>query len=195
MTENTGKGTAWRFSYAQTLEWLFEVITGESGDYLPLQHPYGDLKHGTETRDHVNPERGLCAAILKQAILDLFLQSPDISKQVKRGKISLCEQKKIVRDAYEWLFLRHTNKEPFSFPWICDQIDLDCDALRGSLFKLLHPSLASAAHRKVKQSHPYLFKLPLDTVTTPEFGDAQPAPSAHDLNTQSDAQPLPKLKT
>lgn len=53
------------------------------------------------------PERKLLSAILRRAILDY------VSGDGRRD------------EAKEWLFSRATVREAFTFPWICEQLDLN----------------------------------------------------------------------
>lgn len=56
------------------------------------------------------PERNLLSAVLTRTVLDL--RSPD---------------KKTADDAYGFLLAECTTEDPFSFRWLCSQLDIDPD--------------------------------------------------------------------
>lgn len=64
------------------------------------------------------PERNLLMAILERAILDYVGNDP-----------------KEIEEAAEWLFedLSQTNYDQFSFPWLCQQLDLDPYKIAGKV--------------------------------------------------------------
>ena len=76
-------------------------FTGLDGDYAEMVA----LPNMTGT-----PERRLLLAILERAILDFVGNEP-----------------REVEQAEEWLFgdLDSDTNEKFSFPWVCEQLDLD----------------------------------------------------------------------
>ncbi|MCB0338796.1 MAG: hypothetical protein KDD53_04285 [Bdellovibrionales bacterium] len=67
----------------------------------------------------VKPERNLLAAVLARAICDAFGSAH-------------CDRHE-VRSARQWLFGTLTPKHPFSFAWVCIQLDLDPISLQESL--------------------------------------------------------------
>ena len=64
------------------------------------------------------PERRLLMAILERALLDYV------------GNDS-----REVEEAEEWIFVDRVEPDaaPFSFPWLCSELDLDTDSIRGKI--------------------------------------------------------------
>jgi hypothetical protein len=60
-----------------------------------------------------SPERNLLLGILERAILDY-----------------VGNDKQEAEEANEWLFSNEDNLSPFTFNWVCDQIDLDSVRVR-----------------------------------------------------------------
>lgn len=76
-----------------------------------------------------DPERELMVAVLEQAVNDLF-----------DPKGSYIKKRQIRRDAYQW-FLEQRSKDHnnrlwfYSFPSVCDYLNLDAKTIRVKLFK------------------------------------------------------------
>jgi len=63
----------------------------------------------------------LLIAVLRRAIMDYLFGKNNFSKK---------DQESVKLDAAEWIFLE-TSTEPFSFLWICQELDLDPEGIRG----------------------------------------------------------------
>lgn len=79
-----------------------------NGFFSDLDHDYENI-FGAPNQTG-SPERRLLLAILERAILDYVGNDP-----------------REVQEAEEWLFGSHdgASRNQFSFPWLCEQLDLD----------------------------------------------------------------------
>lgn len=80
---------------------------------------FDETNQDSEITSAVKPERNLLAAIMARAICDAF-------------GTAHCERH-LVRSARCWLFAEINLKRPFSFGWVCRELDLNPNELQDKL--------------------------------------------------------------
>lgn len=85
-----------------------------------------DLEYGEYTPDaNTAGCRNLVAECLSAAILDFSGLGPEVNYET-RGTLKSKARNFIVDDTVD-------SSCPFSFPWLCDVLDLDCECLRKGI--------------------------------------------------------------
>ncbi len=117
-------------------------------------------KHGALSQDadpaelaNYNPERALLTEVLLRAFNDALADPLNVD--------DLCTQKER-REAQQWLFEGDDEITPFSFMWICDNLDMSYEPIRHRCKQLIAVRETLPGDRAQRKSHwaRYLNNLP-----------------------------------